>query len=321
MRIPEIRDNPDREVKMFRHIALYLSVSMSFTLNSATSLSMRRNTESETLDRCVLAAPVFTAFGPAVFRRAESDGVPAMVVSLGEALAVLPLSAVQRAFDIADASPDGRMLAVIAESLDYVAGLRLGDRLPPEVLTGRPGRAPAPRHRQAACERMRRAGAVHCTLALVEELACLEALRETLFRPALRLPGRLRALAGVSRGDAERRATLVQVRRLAETAARRLATEFATATQAGLTVSGPDDGELAALRAARDRLGRLDRAFLPVLAEWDAAAAAPDGNPWPRVIRTYRFLAPRFMAAAEWERATPLACNDAAPAPTAAMAW
>lgn len=282
---------------------------------------MRQTTELATPDRCALAAPVFTALGPAVFRRAESDGVPAMVVPLGEVLAVLPLAAVQRVFGIAEASPDGRMLALIAASLDFVAGLRLGDRLPPEVLTGRPGWSPAPRHLHAARERLRRAGTAPCAAAaLVEELACLEALRETLLRPVLRLPVRLRALAGAWRGHAERRATLAQVRRLAEAAAHRLAAEFRTATRAALTAACADDDRLAAIRAARDRLCRLDRAFLPVLAEWNAAPSA-GGDPWPRLVRTYRFLAPRFMAAEEWERATRPAGDGAAPAPPAAMTW
>lgn len=108
------------------------------------------------VERCDLSNPVFTAFGPALFRRAEADGTPAMVVPLGERLAVLPLRALQREFAIPDASPDGRMLGLIAESLDYVAGLRLGDPLPPEVLTGDASWHAEPRYRAIVEARLRR---------------------------------------------------------------------------------------------------------------------------------------------------------------------
>ena len=58
-----------------------------------------------------------------------------MVVQLGDKQAALPLISLQREFDILDDSADGRMLALIAQSLDFVAGLRLGDPLPKEVLS------------------------------------------------------------------------------------------------------------------------------------------------------------------------------------------
>jgi hypothetical protein len=104
---------------------------------------------------CVLENPVFTALGSAVFRRAEADGVPVMALSLGDKLAVLPLRALQREFHIDGASRDGRMLGLIAESLDYVAGLHIGDQLPPEVLTGAPSWTPDPKHLRIAGTRLR----------------------------------------------------------------------------------------------------------------------------------------------------------------------
>jgi hypothetical protein len=87
-------------------------------------------------DHCILQAPLFSSLGEVTFRRAESDGTPVMTVPLGAKLAALPLRAVQREFQIPDDSDDGRMLALIAESLDFVGALRLGDPLPAEVLTG-----------------------------------------------------------------------------------------------------------------------------------------------------------------------------------------
>ena len=86
---------------------------------------------------CALAHPMFAAFGTVLFRRAESDNTPVMVVQLGDREAALPLPPLRREFGIADDSPDGRMLLLIAEALDFVAALRPGDPLPSEVLNGK----------------------------------------------------------------------------------------------------------------------------------------------------------------------------------------
>jgi len=101
-------------------------------------------------DRCVLKHQVFTMLGTVSFRRARADGMPVMVVTLGEREAVVPLRALQREFGIADDTPDGRMLGLIVESLDYVCGLSLGDRLPSEVLSGRASWEPSLEHRKRA---------------------------------------------------------------------------------------------------------------------------------------------------------------------------
>ena len=101
-------------------------------------------------DRCVLKHQVFTMLGTVSFRRARADGTPVMVVTLGEREAIVPLRALQREFGIGDDSPDGRMLGLIAESLDYVCGLSLGDRLPSEVLSGQASWEPTAEHRKRA---------------------------------------------------------------------------------------------------------------------------------------------------------------------------
>jgi hypothetical protein len=101
-------------------------------------------------ERCLLSHQVFTMLGPVSFRRARADGTPVMVVTLGEREAVVPLRALQREFGIDDSSPDGRMLGLIAESLGYVCGLSLGDRLPSEVLTGRASWEPSAEHKRLA---------------------------------------------------------------------------------------------------------------------------------------------------------------------------
>jgi hypothetical protein len=106
-------------------------------------------------DHCVLQSPVFTRLGTPSFRRAESDGAPVMVVPLGDGVAALPLRSLQREFGIEDDSEDGRMLGLIAESLDFVAGLCLGDPLPSEVLTGRASWQPSSKHEQTAAAKLR----------------------------------------------------------------------------------------------------------------------------------------------------------------------
>ena len=296
--------------------------------------------------RCELSNPVFTRFGPAVFRRAEADGTPAMVIPLGERLAVLPLRAVQREFAIADASPDGCTLALIARSLDYVAGLRIGDPLPPEVLSGEASWTPEPRYRavaearlrqhllaafdaEAAAERLEQDSALRAAVQAVfdraaaalglsgrqevldlveqvaDELAYIEALRETLLLRVQEMCGCLRSLGLDWRGDTERQVTLTQVRRLAGTARDQLAARFADIDAQTSEVLGTlrnIDAQRAFIRGHRDWLHRSRRAFEPILAEWQTAAPLLDDAAWARLGRTYQFLAPRFMPVQEWER-------------------
>ena len=321
-----------------------------------------------TPERCELGSPVFMSLGPALFRRAAADGAPAMVVPMGERLAVLPLRAVQREFGIADASADGRMLGLIAQSLDYVAGLRLGDPLPPEVLSGDASWTPEPRHREAAGARLRRqllaaldpeaagasaemlesdprlraaaqaafaraadalglpdAPAVLRLLAEVaDELSYIEALREALLVRVQALVGRLATLGLDWRGNAERQATLIQVRRLAGRARDQLAARFAEITaQTGEAMSTLRniDSQRAFIRAHRDWLHRARLGWEPVLAEWDGAPSWLDETAWARLGRTWKFLAPRFMPVQEWEAATTPGQGRRARKPGPVMTW
>ncbi len=106
-------------------------------------------------DHCVLHHALFTKLGTVSFRRALTDGTPMMIVPFGEREAGLPLRSLQHAFDIPDGSPDGRMLGLIAESLDYVTCLCVGDPLPAEVVNGTASWEPTARHRQTAAMRLR----------------------------------------------------------------------------------------------------------------------------------------------------------------------
>ncbi len=111
---------------------------------------------SETaLNRCTLEHPLFSRLGDVLFRPAEADGAPSLVMPLGRGCAALPLRSLQVELRIVNASPDGRMLALIARSLDFVADLRLNDLLPVEVLGGAASWQPSAAHQQLAASRMK----------------------------------------------------------------------------------------------------------------------------------------------------------------------
>ncbi len=104
---------------------------------------------------CLLRHGVFSALGEVTFRRADSDGTPVMIMPMGALNASVPLRALQREFAIGDDTPDGRMLGLIAASLDYVNFLRPGDPLPAEVLTGLASWEPGEAHRVIVANRLR----------------------------------------------------------------------------------------------------------------------------------------------------------------------
>ena len=106
-------------------------------------------------NRCMFEHPLFSKLGEVVFRSAEADGAPSLVMLLGRSTAVLPLRSLQAELGIDGASADGQMLARIARSLNFVADLRLGDLLPVEVLDGTASWEPSPSHRQLATSRLR----------------------------------------------------------------------------------------------------------------------------------------------------------------------
>ena len=105
--------------------------------------------------RCVLHHPVFTSFGSVVFRPAEADATPVMVIPLGGSTAAIPLGSLQQEFRITPDSHDGRMLRDVAHSLDFVAELRPGDPLPLEVLDGGASWQPGIQHQRVAEARLR----------------------------------------------------------------------------------------------------------------------------------------------------------------------
>ena len=293
-----------------------------------------------------------------MFRRSEVDGTPVMVVQLGEREAALPLRSLQREFGIADESEDGRMLARIAESLDFVSVLRPGDPLPSEVLTGEASWTPDPLHLEIAQTRLRvslvdwlnaGAGADHPMLdagsllavgndpavraqvqtalaraaealgleasaevvglleTLGRELAYIEALRDRLLRRVRAMAAKIERLARGWRSDASHIETLTQVKRLTALALRQIAARFDELdAQTGEVMAALRnvESQRAFIRSNRDWLYRSQRAWEPILAQWDTASGSFDEGTLALLGRTYQFLAPRFMPVTEWISAT-----------------
>jgi hypothetical protein len=54
------------------------------------------------------------------------------------------------------------------------------------------------------------------------------------------------------------------------------------------------------IRSNRDWLYRSYMAWEPILAGWDEEDKSPSADMRPLLLRTYQFLAPRFMPVTEW---------------------
>ncbi len=320
-------------------------------------------------ERCLLNHQVFTMLGAVSFRRARADGTPVMVVTLGDREAVVPLRALQREFGIGDDSADGRMLGLIAESLDYVCGLSLGDKLPSEVLTGRASWEPSAEHKRLAMNIIRlqllswidpeaadpakgdpllrlenepalrqqvqlaferaatelglpdRDAVVALVQELAGELAYIEALRDRLLRPVQAITNRLERLVAAYRGDSQRQEAASRVTRLAITARQTFQERFdELAAQTGEVMSALRnmESQQAFIRSIRDQLYREQRAWQSILDGW-AASDPGEEVPWDLIMRTYQFLAPRYMPVTEWTPASRNVRPTAKQAPT--MSW
>jgi uncharacterized protein YukE len=321
---------------------------------------------------CVLAHRGFALMGAPLFRRAETDSTPVMVVTLGERQVALPLRSLQREFAIADDAPDGRMLGLIAEALEFVSVLRIGDPLPREVCTGEASWEPDAMHLALASGRLRmqlvawlNAGTAadapemnaetllrmaddpavrrqvqdaldHAATALgldgqqavvqlledlAQELAFVEALRDRLLRPIQAMARTIEHMVQSWRGDASQMETLTQVRRLTKVALKEIARRFdeldAQTGEVMATLRNADS-QRAFIRSGRDWLYRSQRAWQPIVDQWDAAGTNYDEVSRSLLISTYRFLAPRYMPVTEW--LSP-ARSDRSKAPIRQMTW
>ena len=309
-------------------------------------------------DHCALQHRVFTSLGEPLFRRAETDGTPVMVVKLGEKEAVIPLRSLQREFAIPDESDDGQMLGLIAQSLDFITGLRIGDALPTEVLSGQASWEPDQVHFEIAKARLQwqlvawlnsgtgadapnldadallqvaddparkqqvqqaftkaaaalglpsREAVIQLVEELAHELAYIEALRDRLLRRVRTMADKLNHMAQSYRGDASHLETLTQVRRLTTIALKQIGHRFDELdAQTGEVMAAlrNADSHRTFIRSNRDWLYRAQRAWQPVLAEWDSAGTGFDEGILLLLNRSYQFLAPRFMPVTEWASLT-----------------
>lgn len=305
-------------------------------------------------DRCQLNHRVFSTFGNPLFRRAETDGTPVMVVQLGDKEAAIPLRSLQREFAIPDASPDGRMLGLIAQSLDFVACLQIGDALPAEVLSGQASWEPDALHLQIANARLQwqlvtwlnsgtggdapsldadgllqladdpgrkqqvqqafakaaetlglpsSRAVIQLVEELAKELAYIEALRDRLLRRVKSMAEKLGRMGQSYRGDGQHLETLTQVRRLTGVALKQIAHRFDELdahTGEVMAALRNTDSQRAFIRSNRDWLYRSQRAWQPLLQEWDVAGIGFDEGILLLLNRSYQFLAPRFMPVTDW---------------------
>ncbi len=89
-----------------------------------------------------------------IYFRLTDSGEPVAIVKLASNEAVLGIDGIKREFALSDDSPDGRMLDMVAEGLQFVRGLRLGDMLPKEILTREASWEPSDRHLRIAHQRL-----------------------------------------------------------------------------------------------------------------------------------------------------------------------
>ena len=163
---------------------------------------------------------------------------------------------------------------------------------------------------QMALERAATALELQTAAAVVErlealgcELAYIEALRDRLLRPVRAMADKIERMARGWRSDASQIETLTQVKRLAAIALRQTLARFEAldAQTADVMVALRNiDSKRAFIRSNRDWLYRSQRAWEPILAQWDPAASMVDDQTLALIGRTYQFLAPRFMPVTEW---------------------
>ena len=148
-------------------------------------------------------------------------------------------------------------------------------------------------------------------VALVEELgrelAYIEALRERLLLRVKAMVGKLNRIAASFRGGGSRRETITRVHHLATTALTQIGQRFDelnAQTDEVMSALRNTDGQQAFIRSNRDWLYVSQRAWQPLLVEWDAASTSVNDDMLMLLNRTYRFLAPRFMPVMEWVAAS-----------------
>jgi hypothetical protein len=139
---------------------------------------------------------------------------------------------------------------------------------------------------------------------LGREMSYIEALRHRLLARLERLLHKLVRLARRRDPGTPRSETLAQVQRLNALAYRAIRRRFDDVdAQAGdmAAVLCNVERQRILIRTNRDWLYRNQRAWDPILKEWDAAGELLDDAAGTLLAKTYQFLAPRFMPTTEWQ--------------------
>lgn len=95
---------------------------------------------------------VFSRFAECLFYLAEGNQEFVLSVKIGGNPVILPVAGLIREFGLGKADTD--MLALVREGCDFVRGLRIGDPIPKEVLTGEASWAVSPKHQIIARQRV-----------------------------------------------------------------------------------------------------------------------------------------------------------------------
>lgn len=95
----------------------------------------------------------FGSFEDLYFRLTDT-GEAVAVIKLASNEAVLGFDGIRREFMLTDQTADGQMLSKVAEGLQFVRGLRVGDPLPKEILTREASWEPSERHLRIARQRL-----------------------------------------------------------------------------------------------------------------------------------------------------------------------
>ena len=96
--------------------------------------------------------PFFGRVGGSFFHLDPRTGEPVMAVHIANNEALLPFSGLKREFDLGEKDRD--MLDILENGLKYVNGLKIGDLLPKEILTGEASWTPSRRHEMVAHQRI-----------------------------------------------------------------------------------------------------------------------------------------------------------------------
>jgi len=96
----------------------------------------------------------FTAVEGSYFRKSAHTDEPVFILNLGGEEVVLPIPGICKEFEIAEDTPDYKMMQMVITGLDYVKVLMPGDEFPKELLTGEASWEITDQHRQVARQRV-----------------------------------------------------------------------------------------------------------------------------------------------------------------------